>query len=244
MRINARVHRKAVAGACLAAALFAGGAGVATAATPGVTMPGSVADAVTSAPAVGAVPASQSLNVQLWLKGDDTAATAYADAVSNPTSKTYHQFLSPDAYTARFGASAASATAVRNWLTQQGFTNIKLDAQRTYLRATAPASTVQNAFGVQLKTYKVAGQSAPVMSNDRDITLPASIAGDVLGVSGLNNAQPKTELARRKPLPRPTTARTTTASTPSPACPPSTASPPSRRTSAATTARSCAPRTA
>ena len=196
MRINSRVHRKAVAGACLAAALFAGGAGVAAATPAGVTMPGSVADAVTSAPAVGAVPAGQSLNVQLWLKGNDTAATAYADAVSNPKSKTYHQFLSPSAYTARFGASAASVTAVQNWLTQQGFTNIKVDAQRTYLRATAPASTVQTAFGVQMKTFKVAGQAAPVMSNDRDITLPASIAGDVLGVSGLNNTQPLTELAK------------------------------------------------
>ena len=196
MRINARVHRKAVAGACLAAALFAGGASVAVAAPAGVVLPGSVADAVASAPAVGAVPASQSMNVQLWLKGNDTAATAYADAVSNPKSRTYHQFLSPSAYTAKFGASTASATAVRNWLSQQGFTNITLDPQRTYLRATAPAATVQSAFGVQMKTYKIAGQKAPVMSNDRAITLPASVAGDVLGVSGLDNAQPQTELAK------------------------------------------------
>lgn len=197
MRINARINRTAVAGACLAAAMIAGGAGVATAAPASVTVPGSVADAVTSSPAIGTVPAGQSLNVQLWLKGNDTAATSFADAVSNPKSRTYRHFLSPNAYTARFGASTAGVTAVRNWLSQQGFTNIKVDAQRTYLRATAPTSTVQHAFGVRMKTYRVAGQAAPVMSNDRDITLPASIAGDVLGVSGLNNTQPTTELAKR-----------------------------------------------
>ena len=196
MRINSRTNRLAAAGTCLAAALFAGGIGVAAAAPAGVTMPGSVADAVASAPSVGAVPAGQSLNVQLWLKGNDTAATSFADAVSNPKSRTFHQYLSPSAYTAKYGASAASATAVRTWLSQQGFTNITLDPQRTYLRATAPSSTVQNAFGVQMKTFTVAGQAAPVMSNDRNVTLPASIAGDVVGISGLTNAQPKTELAQ------------------------------------------------
>ena len=196
MRINSRATRAAVAGTSLLAALFAGGVGIAQAAPATVTVPDSVASAISSAPAVGDVPASQSLNVQLWLTGNQAGATAYADAVSNPKSKTYHQFLSPAAYTARFGASAASASAVRTWLSQQGFTNITLDPQRAYLRATAPTSTVQNAFHVQMKTFAVAGQSKPVMSNDRNITLPASIAGDVLGVSGLNSSQPTTELAK------------------------------------------------
>ncbi len=199
MRISPRVNRTAVAATCLATALFAGGA-VAAQASPGeVVVPGTVADAVTSAgPAVGNVPATQSLNVQLWLKGNDTGAASFADSVSNPKSKNYRSFLSPSAWTAKYGASTANVNAVRSWLAQQGFTNITLDPQRAYLRATAPTSTVQNAFHVQMKTFRVAGQSAPVMSNDRDITLPTSIAGDVLGISGLNNAQPKTELANPK----------------------------------------------
>ncbi|MFC0430881.1 protease pro-enzyme activation domain-containing protein [Kutzneria buriramensis] len=163
-------------------------------------MPGSVADAVTSAgPAVGDVPPAQSLTVQLWLKGNETAATAFADAVSNPKSVSFHKYLSPSAYTAKFGVSAARASAVSSWLSQQGFTDIKPDPQRSYIQATAPTSTVQNAFHVQMKQFRVAGQSNPVSSNDRDITLPASIAGDVIGVSGLDNIRPKTALATVKP---------------------------------------------
>ncbi|HEY4020311.1 MAG TPA: protease pro-enzyme activation domain-containing protein [Pseudonocardiaceae bacterium] len=196
MRINTRVNRTAVAATCLLAALFAGGVGVAQAAPGDVVMPGSVADAVTSAgPAVGDVPATQSLTVQLWLNGNQTGAAAYADAVSNPKSASFHKYLSPSAYTAKYGAGAASAKAVQSWLGQQGFTNIKVDAQRAYVQATAPSATVQTAFHVQMKQFKVAGAKAPVMSNDRDITLPGTIAGDVLGVSGLTNSQPKTELA-------------------------------------------------
>ena len=198
MRISPRINRSAIAATCLAGALFAGGAVAAQAAPGEVVLPGSVADAVTASPAVGDVPATQSLTVQLWLNGNQTGATNFADSVSNPKSRTFHQYLSPNAWTDRYGASAASASAVRTWLTQQGFTNITADPQRAYLRATAPTSTVQNAFHVQMKTFKVAGQAAPVMSNDRAITLPASIAGDVLGISGLNNTQPKTELANPK----------------------------------------------
>lgn len=196
MRINSRVNTTAVAATCLFAALFAGGAGVAQASPGDVVLPGSVADAVTSAgPAVADVPATQSMTVQLWLNGNQNGAAAYADSVSSPKSANFHKFLSPSAYTAKFGASAASAQAVQKWLAQQGFTGITLDPQRAYLRATAPASTVQSAFKVQMKQFKVAGQAAPVTSNDRDVTLPATIAGDVLGISGLNNAQPKNELA-------------------------------------------------
>lgn len=200
MRVNTRVNRTVAATTCLLAALFAGGVGVAQAAPAGVVMPGSVAAAVTEAgSAVGDVPATQSLTVQLWLSGDEAGATAYADSVSNPGSANYRHYLSPNAYTAKYGASASSADAVASWLRQQGFTNVKTDAQRAYVQATAPTSTVQTAFHVRMKKYRVAGSSAPVTSNDRDITLPASIAGDVVGVSGLNNTQPKTELAAPKP---------------------------------------------
>jgi subtilase family serine protease len=205
MRISPRINRSALAATCLAGALFAASAVAAQAAPGQVVLPGSVADAVTSAgPAVGTVPATRNLTVQLWLNGNQAGATSFADSVSNPRSRTYHSYLSPSAWTARYGANAASANAVHSWLTQQGFTNITMDPQRAYLRATAPAATVQNAFHVQMKTFKVAGQAAPVMSNDRAVTLPASIAGDVLGISGLNNTQVKNELAEPN---RPTAAQ-------------------------------------
>jgi subtilase family serine protease len=198
-----RARRTVIAATCLISLVSAGGVGVAQADTPSAaglkTVPGSVSRAVTSGAITGSVPDSQNLSVEFWLTSDQAGATAYADTVSDPHSAAFRHYLSPADYTARFGPSAATAAAVSSWLTQQGFTDVSVDGQRNYVRANAPVSTVQNALHVQMKKFSVAGSSTPVTSNDRDVTLPASIADDVLGISGLDNLQPKTMLAAPKP---------------------------------------------
>ena len=195
-----RVNRIAIAATGLLCGLFAGSVGIAQASPAGTqVLPGSAAPAVTSsATATGSVPSTQQLTIQLWMQSNVAGATAYANAVSDPHSPSFHKYLSPDAYTAKFGASTANTNAVESWLRQQGFANVSADSQRNYVRATAPVSTVQSALQVQMKTYKFAGQAAPVTSNDRNVTLPAAIAGDVTGISGLSNLQPATD---RTPTP-------------------------------------------
>jgi subtilase family serine protease len=198
-----RVNRVGITATCLLSGLFASGVGVAQANTAlpagEQIMPGSVATAVTSSPVVGNMSSTQNLTIQLWLQPDQAGATAYANSVSDPHSASYHHYLSPAQYTARFGPSETTTTAVESWLRQQQFTHVVVDGQRNYVKATAPVSTVQNALQVQMKKYAVAGSTAPVTSNDRDVTLPASIAGDVVGISGLNNTQPTTMHAAPKP---------------------------------------------
>ncbi|HEV3359980.1 MAG TPA: protease pro-enzyme activation domain-containing protein [Pseudonocardiaceae bacterium] len=187
------LRRTAVTAVCLLTVTLS--AGVAQA-TPGeVTIPDSVAAGLASSGlATGDVPAGQNRTVQLWLNGNQTGATAFADTVSDPKNADYRHFLTPSAYTSRFGASAAGAQAVRTWLTQQGFHNVAIDAQRSYVQATAPVSTVQNAFRVRMKTFDVAGRT--ITSNDRDVTMPASIATDVFAVTGLNSTPPRRSAAR------------------------------------------------
>src|ERR1700678_1253520 len=72
-------------------------------------MPGSVSPAVQAPSRAGAVPGSRQLTVQVWLKPDVTGASAFASAVATPGSAEFHHYLSPDAYTARFGPSVAQA---------------------------------------------------------------------------------------------------------------------------------------
>ena len=86
---------------------------------------GSASLAAQTGTRLGAVPAPQRLTVQVWLNGDPAGAAAYADAVSTPGNGAFHRYLSPSAYTARFGASAASASAVAAWLTSQGLTDVR-----------------------------------------------------------------------------------------------------------------------
>lgn len=143
---------------------------------------------------IGAVPGSLNLTIQLWLKPDLVAAQRFAAAVSTPGTAQFRHYLSPAAYTARFGASAAAVQQAASWLRVEGFTAITADSGRSYVRATAPVSTINAAFRVRLLTYpssaSVNAGSAALHANSGPVSLPASLAGDVQAVTGLDNAAP------------------------------------------------------
>ena len=142
----------------------------------------------------GNVPGSLRLTIQLWLKPDLAAAQRFAAAVSTPGSALFRHYLSPAAYTARFGASLAATRQAESWLRAEGFTGITADSGRAYVRATAPVSKINAAFRVRLQTYPSAASahaaSVRLHANNRAVSLPASLAGHVLAVTGLDNAAP------------------------------------------------------
>jgi subtilase family serine protease len=163
----------------------------------------------------GDVAGSTKLTIQVWLRPDTAAAARFATAVSTPGSALFRHYLSPAGYTARFGATRGEAGAVESWLRSEGFTAVHTDSQRNYVRATAPASRIDAAFRTRLKTYRAsaAASAAPytLYGNDRPVSLPSSLAGSVLGVTGLNNAQPVIPLDRPARPARPAGARTAAA---------------------------------
>jgi subtilase family serine protease len=163
-------------------------------------VPGSVAAFTGTNRAIGAVAANNRLTIQVWLKPQTAAAEGYATAVSTPGNPLFKHFLSPAAYTARFGATAAEATSVESWLTAAGFTGVFNDSGRDYVQATAAVSTINAALKVQLRYYGSGnGASAGryvLRSNDRAVSVPASVASSVLGVTGLSNAAPKSTYVR------------------------------------------------
>jgi subtilase family serine protease len=149
----------------------------------------------------GAVAGSVRLDVQVWLRPSHQAAAArYATAVSTPGSKLFHHYLSPAAYTARFGASRAAARKVESWLRSQGFTAVHTDSQRNYVRATGAVAAIDAAFKVQLDTYKstasVNAGRYQLRANNRAVAIPKSLSQYVLGVTGMDNAAPRLPLMR------------------------------------------------
>jgi subtilase family serine protease len=150
----------------------------------------------------GAVTGSARLTIQVWLRpGQLAAAQEYAAAVSTPGSKLFHHYLSPGAYTARFGASPAAAGAVESWLHRQGFTSVQADAERNYVRATGSIAAIDAAFKTRLENYQPsAGVNAgpyQLHANDRPVAIPRSLAQYVIGLTGLDNAAPRLPLMRQ-----------------------------------------------
>jgi subtilase family serine protease len=160
---------------------------------------GSAAPFTSPGRATGAVAGSARLTIQVWLQpGHLAAAQQYATAVSTPGSKLFHHYLSPDAYTARFGASEAAARAVASWLRGQGFTAIQADAQRNYVRATGATAAIDAAFKIQLENYRssasVNAGRYQLRANNQAVAIPKSLSRYVLGVTGLDNAAPRMPL--------------------------------------------------
>jgi len=97
--------------------------------------------------------------------------------VSTTGSRLYHHYLSPDAYTARFGASRAEAGAVAAWLHRQGFTGVAADAQRNYVRATGKVAAINAAFKIQMENYESSAtvNAGPyqLRANNRPSAIPA-----------------------------------------------------------------------
>jgi subtilase family serine protease len=193
-----------VALAAAMAGLVIAGTGQAAKATgkpPPRILAGSAVPFTASSTVTGTVEGARALTVQLWLRPQAAAAEAFAAAVSVPGNALYGHYMSPSAYTARFGATAAEAAAARSWLRSQGFTGISTGAQRDYVRATATVAQIDAAFKTQLKYYKpspgvTAGRDR-LYANDGPLTLPAALVGTVAGVTGLDNAAPVLPLIQR-----------------------------------------------
>jgi subtilase family serine protease len=194
-----------VAAAALAATTIATGAGGSVAQAdaahavghgPAVmTLSGSTPAFATANRAIGTVAGATELTIQFWLKPRTAAAESFATAVSTPGSPVFGHYLSPAAYTARFGASSTQAAGVESWLRSAGFTSVAADAGRDYVQATGAVSTIDAALRVQLRYYRPAGGvnagAYALRANDRAVSLPPSVASSVLAVTGLDNAAPR-----------------------------------------------------
>jgi subtilase family serine protease len=197
--------------AAVAATLLAGLAVASASAAPAppVRLAGSAVPFTRSLAPTGLVPGGQRLTIQVWLAPRDPAGAArYAMAASTPGSALFHRFLSPDAYTARFGGTTAEADAIAGWLHGAGFSQVTAQEQRSYVRATAPVSVIDTALGTRLRYYRATSQinAGPdrLHANDRAVQVPAALAPAVLAITGLDNEAPDQPLARpARPAARP-----------------------------------------
>src|SRR5207244_4361545 len=83
-----------------------------------------------------ASPASKlSFRVYLSMR-DASAAESTARAITDPASKSYGQYLSPQQVRDQFSASDATINSVKSWLSGSGFSIGELPANKAYVEAT------------------------------------------------------------------------------------------------------------
>lgn len=123
---------------------------------------------------------------------DPSALAAYASSVSEPGSSDYRHYLTVSEFRERFGPSAASVAAVRSALLAQGLTPGPTSANGLSIPLTASAANIGHAFSLSFEDVRLrSGRIA--YANTAAPQFPASVAGAVQGVVGLNTltqAQP------------------------------------------------------
>jgi hypothetical protein len=154
-----------------------------------VSLPGTISGHAKHAVDLGPAPGDTKLD-SLTLRFSMTAAQQ-ADlnqllaAQLNPSSPSYHQWLTPEQFGARFGLSSGDLAKVSAWLTSQGFTITSVARSSTFIMFTGTVAQAQQAFGTSIHTVSLNGEQH--ISNLTDPTLPTGIASVVNAVTGLDD---------------------------------------------------------
>jgi subtilase family serine protease len=131
------------------------------------------------------VPSSQHVDARVWLAPNNSAQlTSLAQAVSDPTSAQYGQYLTPAQYDAQFAPTSDQVAAVKQWLTGAGLNVVSVGPDNHYVGVTGSADAINAAFGTQLAMYSVNGSQQQAPSTD--LTVPSTVASSVLAVTGLS----------------------------------------------------------
>src|ERR1700722_19281738 len=181
-------------------AFFFGGVRPAVAGGPDTILEGNHPDE--AADIVGAATASPSqplaMRLTMALRNRDDLAKLLSEQ-QDPSSPQYHRWLSPDAFTSRFGPTDADLARVTQWLKKKGFTVNSADASTREVSFTGSVAQAQNVFGVKI----AATTDGRMYSNTSDPVVPADLAPVVESIHGLDNLLPSKPLVRRVSKPAP-----------------------------------------
>ena len=163
---------------------------------------GTIAGRAKRATDLGVAPAGKRLGMSLRFSmtaAQEADLTQLLADQQNPASTSYHQWLTPEQFGARFGLSSADLAKVSAWLTSQGFTITGTARSSDYVTFSGTVAQVQQAFGTSIHSLTVDGEQH--VSNMTDPTLPAAVANVVTAITGLNDFIPKPKLRARNSSP-------------------------------------------
>jgi subtilase family serine protease len=134
-----------------------------------------------------------SFDVTLAPRGSATLAD-YIASLSDTASANYHHYLSTDQFAQRFGASASSVAAVRNYLLGFGLHVGSLSRGRLVLHVSGTTAEIARAFSARVETVRRSNGDLSAQLATKG-TFPASVASHIAGVAGLSTVvQPSNNL--------------------------------------------------
>jgi subtilase family serine protease len=169
---------------CAACSLLA----TAVEAAPQPLLTSHVPEAVTTglAPMVGYFPGTVrlSLALSLPLKNEDELNDLLQE-LYDPESPKYHQYLTVEEFTERFGASEADYAAVIDLAQRNGLRASDKAENRMVLDVEGPAENIEKAFHIRLGTYQHPTENRTFYAPDREPTVDLEVK--LLHITGLDD---------------------------------------------------------
>jgi kumamolisin len=145
---------------------------------------GHISPAMATARWLGSVERDRPLTITIGLPVRDPAGLAQAvEAVSDPNSPAYRQYVTPDEFAARYGADPAAYQKVIDWGHAAGLA-VEAHANRLVAQVTGSAAELENALHVQLG-YRLRPDGSRFFAPDREPSIDLDVA--IGHISGLDD---------------------------------------------------------
>jgi subtilase family serine protease len=160
-------------------------AGYAEASAQTVPLTGTVSPEVSRLPNYGDLPASQNLQLKIWFKHrhQDQLNKLLADQ-QDPKSAQYHQWLTAQEFSERFGVNPQEFEKVSDWLRREGFQVTGGSPSAGTIQFKGSVLNIARVFSTRLSRFSADGAK---FGNIIEPQLPAEYAGLISNITGLNN---------------------------------------------------------
>ena len=135
---------------------------------------------------VGRLPATQSMRLVLVLPHSNEAGLqSLLRDIYNPSSASYHKFLTVEEFTNRFGPSQVDYDAVVSFAKTHGLAVVGTSINRMNVDVTGSVASIESALHVTMGTYQHPTESRTFFSPDREPTPDLPVA--LWHIGGLDN---------------------------------------------------------
>ncbi|HEY9126681.1 MAG TPA: protease pro-enzyme activation domain-containing protein, partial [Acidobacteriaceae bacterium] len=137
----------------------------------------------------GALPPSKTLQrMLLVLKRSPAQDKALAEAIQamhQPTSATFHHWLTPQEIGEKYGPAKADIDKVTDWLSTHGFTVTSISKAHSTIEFSGTVQAFSSAFHTEMHSF--AHRDGLYSANVSDPAIPSALAPVVAGFASLNN---------------------------------------------------------
>jgi subtilase family serine protease len=138
---------------------------------------------------VSPVDRNQQISVVLTLPlSDPKGAADFVDHVSRRGDPLYHQYLTPQEFASRYGASESDYAALKQWAAANGLSISQESVARTALTVRGPAAQLESVFKTQINNYR-SSEGEEFYSAGVAPTIPNAIADKTSAVIGLTDGK-------------------------------------------------------